>query len=154
MRPLPSQLPSQSLGRLAMTETAGNSAGEPRPGGDPEMSLLESWDVETFLEETAGAGTQCQYFQQTGRCPYQEVGCMFQHHQHTSQEQDQEQVEEQGEEQGQEQGQEQVEEQLEEDNVKEENKPRVRERLSARSRNRKMNEERFRRMRDLSISCS
>ena len=137
-----------------MTETADQSAGEDRnteetrPGAGGEMtemrenkdllSLMESWDVETFLEETDGEQSQCKYFQQTGSCPYQEVGCMFQHHDHDN---------------SQEHGQEQVEEQVEEE-VKQENKPRVRERLSARSRNRKINEDRFRRMRDLSISCS
>ena len=145
-----------------MTETADQSAGEERnteetrPGAGGEMtemtemaevtenkdllSLMESWDVETFLEETDGEQSQCKYFQQTGSCPYQEVGCMFQHHEHNSQQH------------GELHGEEQLEEQVEE--VKEENKPRVRERLSARSRNRKINEDRFRRMRDLSISCS
>ena len=129
-----------------MTDTLENSAGgektseESRPGGDKDLlALMESWDVETFLEETDRDQAQCKYFQQTGSCPYQEVGCMFQHHQHSSQQH------------GELHGEEQLEEQVE---VKEENKPRVRERLSARSRNRKINEDRFRRMRDLSISCS
>ena len=129
-----------------MTDTLENSAGgektceESRPGGDKDLlALMESWDVETFLEETDRDQAQCKYFQQTGSCPYQEVGCMFQHQHH---ENSQEQVEEQ----------EQVE--VEVEDVKEETKPRVRERLSARSRNRKINEERFRRLRDLSISCS
>ena len=108
---------------------------ESRPGGDSDLlSLMESWDVETFLEETDNDQSQCKYFQQTGSCPYQEVGCMFQHHEEDSQEQ--------------------AEEQGEVKDVKEETKTRVRERLSARSRNKKMNEERFRRLRDLSISCS
>ena len=108
---------------------------ESRPSGDSDLlSLMESWDVETFLEETDNDQSQCKYFQQTGSCPYQEVGCMFQHHEEDSQEQ--------------------AEEQGEVKDVKEETKTRVRERLSARSRNKKMNEERFRRLRDLSISCS
>ena len=140
-----------------MTETADNSAGEDKnteensPGGEVTevtevtenndlLSLMESWDVETFLEETDGVPSQCKYFQQTGSCPYQEVGCMFQHHEQSSPGQEQLEVE--------------VEEKVEVEEVKQENKPRVRERLSARSRNRKINEERFRRMRDLSISCS
>ena len=125
-----------------MTDTLENSAGgektseESRPGGDKDLlALMESWDVETFLEETDRDQAQCKYFQQTGSCPYQEVGCMFQHQHHEN-------------------SQEQVEVEVEVEDVKEETKPRVRERLSARSRNRKINEERFRRLRDLSISCS
>ena len=134
-----------------MTDTLDNSAGaernteESRPGGEPELrenndllSLMESWDVETFLEETDSEQSQCKYFQQTGSCPYQEVGCMFQHSQQNSHQQ----------------AQEKVEVEVEVEDVKQETKPRVRERLSARSRNRKINEERFRRLRDLSISCS
>ena len=130
-----------------MTDTLENSAGgektseESRPGGDKDLlALMESWDVETFLEETDRDQAQCKYFQQTGSCPYQEVGCMFQHHQQNSQQQAQEKVE--------------VEVEVAVEDVKQEKKPRVRERLSARSRNRKINEERFRRLRDLSISCS
>ena len=141
-----------------MPETADISAGEEkkteeriRPGGETEttekndlLSLMESWDVETYLEETDTEESQCKYFKQTGSCPYQEVGCMFQHSQHQT---------------SQDQGEPHLELELaveveEVEDVKEENKPGVRERLSARSRNRKINEERFRRMRDLSISCS
>ena len=100
------------------------------------LSLLKSWDVENYLEEQ-NDDKICKYFKSTGVCPYQEVGCMFEHQDKQNElEKDDSNDEEQEE---------------------EENKPttlRTRERLSARSRNRKVNEERFRRLRDLSISCS
>ena len=96
------------------------------------LSLLDSWDVETFLEQTDTEETQCKYFKDKGVCPYQEVGCMFSHDLENNGSSQEPEVED----------------------VKEEKKKQTRERLSARSRNRKINEDRFRRMRDLSISCS
>ena len=92
-----------------------------------EDNLLSLLDVETFLEQADTEQTQCKYFEEKGVCPYQEVGCMFKH-------------QEEGEQGGEVNGD------KKQDNTKE--------RLSARSRNRKINEDRFRRMRDLSISCS
>ena len=47
---------------------------------NPELlSLLRSWDVETYLEESDSEETVCKYFSTSGTCPYQEVGCMFLH---------------------------------------------------------------------------
>ena len=40
-------------------------------------SLIHSWGVENFLEERETI--TCKYFKKGGRCPYQEVGCMFKH---------------------------------------------------------------------------
>lgn len=99
------------------------------------LSLLQSWDVETYLEQQE-ENKACEYFKATGSCPYQEVGCMFTH-------EEAEDVE--------------VEEEEEGDNEEEkeaDTRLRHRERLSARSRSRRYNEERIRRLRDLSISCS
>lgn len=99
------------------------------------LSLLQSWDVETYLEQQE-ENKACEYFKATGSCPYQEVGCMFTH-------EEAEEVE--------------VEEEEEGDNEEEkeaDTRLRHRERLSARSRSRRYNEERIRRLRDLSISCS
>ena len=106
---------------------------------DPKtlLSLLQSWDVETYLEQQE-EDKECQYFKATGSCPYREVGCMFIH-----EEADKVEVEEEQEEGDNEEEKEEAETRL-----------RPRERLSARSRSRRFNEERFRRLRDLSISCS
>ena len=94
------------------------------------LSLLQSWDVETYLEQQE-EDKACEYFKATGSCPYQEVGCMFTH----------EEAEE-------------VEEGDNEEKEEADTRLRHRERLSARSRSRRYNEERIRRLRDLSISCS
>ena len=106
---------------------------------DPKtlLSLLQSWDVETYLEQQE-ENKACEYFKATGSCPYQEVGCMFIHEEADMAEADDEE---------------------DSDNEEEEEKEaetrlRHRERLSARSRSRRFNEERIRRLRDLSISCS
>ena len=101
------------------------------------LSLLQSWDVETYLEQQE-EDKECKYFKATGSCPYQEVGCMFIH-----EEADKVEVEEELEDEDNEEAMEEAETRL-----------RPRERLSARSRSRRFNEERFRRLRDLSISCS
>ena len=95
-----------------------------------EEDLLDLLDVETFLEQTDTKPSQCKYFQEKGVCPYQdlEVGCMFRH--------------------------DQQEEEEDKETNREKSPTGVKERLSARSRNRKINEDRFRRLRDLSISCS
>ena len=97
------------------------------------LSLMKSWDVETFLEQPELKA--CEYYKTTGSCPYQEVGCMFVH---------------EDEDEG---GDTEEEQEKEEKNSTGTTQLRYRERLSARSRNRKVNEERFRRLRDLSISC-
>ena len=107
------------------------------------LSLLKSWDVETYLEqqEHQDENKVCEYFQATGSCPYEEVGCMFSHKEVTRTEKEEVKEEEEEEEEGE------VEQ-------KAATRLRARERLSARSRSRRINEERFRRLRDLSISCS
>ena len=91
-------------------------------------SLIHSWDVETFLEEPDPM--VCKYYRKDGRCPYQEVGCMFKHEQEDETDDEDESNEE------------------EHEHKKEEPI-----RHSARSRNRKINEESFKRLRDLSIPC-
>ena len=100
------------------------------------LSLLKSWDVENYLEEQT-EDKICKYFKSTGECPYQEIGCMFEH---PDQQHDIEKDDSNDEEQDREEQKSTI--------------LRTRERLSARSRNRKVNEERLRRLRDLSISCS
>ena len=100
------------------------------------LSLMKSWDVESFLEQNSEQEV-CKYFSSTGSCPYQEVGCMFQHVKESEENNDKENDEK--------------EEESKENGVGD--KLQLRERLSARSRNRKVNEERFRRLRDLSLSC-
>ena len=92
-------------------------------------SLLHSWDVETFLEEPEEI--ICKYFSKEGKCPYQEVGCMFKH----------------------EAADDTTEDTMEDENEKAEHEKEEPIRHSARSRNRKINEESFKRLRDLSISC-
>ena len=98
------------------------------PNNECLHSLIHSWDVETFLEEPDHM--VCKYFKKEGRCPYQEVGCMFKHEK--EEESDDEEVS----------NDEEIEQRKEEPI-----------RHSARSRNRKINEESFKRLRDLSISC-
>ena len=106
---------------------------------DPKtlLSLLQSWDVETYLEQQE-EDKACEYFKATGSCPYQEVGCMFTH-----EEAEEVEVEEEEEEEGD-----------NEEKKEADTRIRHRERLSARSRSRRYNEDRIRRLRDLSISCS
>ena len=99
------------------------------------LSLMKSWDVETFLEQPEVK--VCEYYKTSGSCPYQEVGCMF-IHEAVQEDEDGDTEEEQEEEETKTSGTTHL---------------RYKERLSARSRNRKVNEERFRRLRDLSISC-
>ena len=115
-------------------DDANSDDNETKDGGDL-LNLLRSWDVETFLEQSDNNKT-CEYFKSSGSCPYQEVGCMFSH----EQEDDKDDTSD------------------DEENDKEDEMKMTtlqpRERLSARSRNRNVNEERFRRLRDLSISCS
>ena len=108
---------------------------------DPKtlLSLLQSWDVETYLEQQE-ENKACEYFKATGSCPYQEVGCMFIHEEADMAEADDEE--------------DSVNEEEEEEKKEAETRLRHRERLSARSRSRRFNEERIRRLRDLSISCS
>ena len=101
------------------------------------LCLLKSWDVETYLEQ-GGERTVCQYYQSSGRCPYLEVGCMFLHEAAPDTEAAGAEADSEGEEERTEAAPTTL---------------RYRERLSARSRTRKVNEDRFRRMRDLSISC-
>ena len=101
------------------------------------LSLLQSWDVETYLEQQE-EDKACEYFKATGSCPYQEVGCMFTH-----EEAEEVEVEEEEEEEGD-----------NEEKKEADTRIRHRERLSARSRSRRYNEDRIRRLRDLSISCS
>ena len=126
-----------------MTENSENKQAEEVTNKDEEekdpktlLSLLQSWDVETYLEQQE-EDKVCEYFKATGSCPYQEMGCMFIH-----EEADKAEVEEQQEDGDNEEEKEEAERRL-----------RPRERLSARSRSRRFNEERFRRLRDLSISC-
>ena len=126
-----------------MTENSENKQPEEDTNKDEEekdpktlLSLLQSWDVETYLEQQE-EDKVCEYFKATGSCPYQEMGCMFIH-----EEADKAEVEEQQENGDNEEEKEEAERRL-----------RPRERLSARSRSRRFNEERFRRLRDLSISC-
>ena len=126
-----------------MTENSENKQPEDVANKDEEekdpktlLSLLQSWDVETYLEQQE-EDKVCEYFKATGSCPYQEMGCMFIH-----EEADKAEVEEQQEDGDNEEEKEEAERRL-----------RPRERLSARSRSRRFNEERFRRLRDLSISC-
>ena len=95
-------------------------------------SLMHSWDVETFLEEPDAM--ICKYYSKEGKCPYQDVGCMFKH-------------DEDGD------TSEEVAEEKEENKGEKEDKKEEPIRHSARSRNRRINEERFKRLRDLSISC-
>ena len=92
-------------------------------------SLIHSFDVETFLEEPESM--ICKYFRKDGKCPYQEVGCMFKHEEEEESSDDSDKKDE---------------------DLQIENKT-ERIRHSARSRNRKVNEEKFLRLRDLSISC-
>ena len=113
-----------------------NSNGEEDKDPHTLLSLLQSWDVETYLEQQPEEDKACQYFKATGSCPYQEVGCMFIH-------EETDRVEEDGD-----------NEEEEEEKKEAETRLRQRERLSARSRSRRLNEERIRRLRDLSISCS
>ena len=110
---------------------------------DPKtlLSLLQSWDVETYLEQQE-ENKACEYFKATGSCPYQEVGCMFIHEEADMAEADDEEDSDN------------EEEEEEEEKKEAETRLRHRERLSARSRSRRFNEERIRRLRDLSISCS
>ena len=98
------------------------------------LSLMKSWDVETFLEQPELK--VCEYYKTSGSCPYQEVGCMFIHDSVSGDDDDSEE-----------------EPEKEEKNGTDSTHLHYKERLSARSRNRKVNEERFRRLRDLSISC-
>ena len=126
-----------------MTENSENKQPDDATNKDEEekdpktlLSLLQSWDVETYLEQQE-EDKVCEYFKATGSCPYQEMGCMFIH-----EEADKAEVEEQQEDGDNEEEKEEAERRL-----------RPRERLSARSRSRRFNEERFRRLRDLSISC-
>ena len=118
-----------------MTEQAGTDTQlkddkeEKEKEKEREEDLLDLLDVEAFLEQTDTEPSQCKYFQEKGVCPYQdlEVGCMFRHDQ---------------------------QEEEDKETNREKSPTGVKERLSARSRNRKINEDRFRRLRDLSISCS
>ena len=82
--------------------------------------------------------TVCQYYQSSGRCPYLEVGCMFLHEAAPDTEAAGAEADSEGEEERTEAAPTTL---------------RYRERLSARSRNNKVNEDRFRKVRDLSISC-
>ena len=101
------------------------------------LSLMKSWDVETFLEQPELK--VCEYYKTSGSCPYQEVGCMFIHDSVSGDDDDDDDSEEEPE--------------KEVKNGTDSTHLHYKERLSARSRNRKVNEERFRRLRDLSISC-
>ena len=117
-------------------DDASSNDNETKDGGDL-LNLLRSWDVETFLEQSDNNKT-CEYFKSSGSCPYQEVGCMFSHEQEDDKDDtsdDEEEV-------------------VNKEDEKKLTTLQSRERLSARSRNRNVNEERFRRLRDLSISCS
>ena len=114
-------------------EVNGEEVAETDPSEQNLLSLMKSWDVETFLEQPELK--VCEYYKTSGSCPYQEVGCMFVH---------------EDEDEG---GETEEEQEKEEKNSTGTTQLQYRERLSARSRNRKVNEERFRRLRDLSISC-
>ena len=76
---------------LLVQDGSDAAAGEVDGAGQAEQpadttgltSLLESWDVETYLEQGRGRGRSlvCQYYSKTGSCPYQELGCMLPHSQ-------------------------------------------------------------------------
>ena len=126
---------------LTQENNVGGAENGENEAGEKEkdlLCLLKSWDVETYLEQPRER-TVCQYFQSSGQCPYLEVGCMFLHEAATP---DSEAAGAEADSEGEEERTEAAPTTL-----------RYRERLSARSRNRKVNEDRFRRMRDLSISC-